>query len=443
LHELVGTYRTSFSELLYHAKVSPGATPLNFVAQKLALDLLGFSSFVVRLPAILFATASLWLFHRIARELTGSYWPFAVAMFAIIPHVYRYGVEARPYSQGLFFALVAFRCWKRADQEPSAKNSAAYALAVAACLYSHVFSVFPAVAPVLISLRNSRARLPVSLAAAAAVAAYIPWYLVQKATQAAASVPPFMLDWNNFTVQGIVRELSGGGYFASIPILILAAAGFAFTKDIALAVPAVAALAGPLLADAVMGYFFAGRQLIFAIPFLVLLATFGMRRVPVWSSAVLLIPLAFASLKADFRQAVTVREDWASAAHSLAAYPCISISPDQLPYLQVYEPTLRLCDLTSPPAEFAQVTTRYSPPSEPVPAGYRSVRRDRIGVAEVVVYRRDASLKTYGIFRFVLRTQVQHHGARLGSVPRGGPFEWGRLRRPVLRIRRHQFHQPG
>ena len=404
LHELVGTYRTSFGELLHYAQISPGATPLNFVAQKLALDLLGFSSFVVRLPAILFATASLWLFHRIAREFTGSYWPLAAAMFAILPQVYRYGVEARPYSQGLFFALLAFRCWRRTDRDPSAKNAAAYGLAVAACLYSHVFSVFPAIAPVLVTLRSSRARLPVVLAATAALAAYVPWYLVQKATQAAVAAPTYMLDWANFTVHGLVRELSGGGYFASVPLLILAVVGFARTKDLAVALPAAAGLAGPLLADAVMGYYFAGRQLIFAIPFLVLLATLGLRHTPRWSSAVLLIALAGASLKADFRQATTVREDWASAAQTLAAYPCVSISPDQLAYLQVYQPSLRLCDFTTPPAEFAQVITRYSPRSEPIPAGYKSVRKARIGIAEVVVYRRDASLKTYGLFRFVLRT---------------------------------------
>ena len=400
----MGTYRRSFGELLHYAQVSPGATPLNFIAQKLALDLLGFSSFVVRLPAILFATASLWVFHRIAREFTGSYWPLAVAMFAIVPQVYRYGVEARPYSQGLFFALLAFRCWTRADRDPSARNAAAYGLAVAACLYSHVFSVFPAVAPVLVTLRHSRARLPVLLAAAAGVVSYIPWYVVQRATQAAVSAPTYMLDWNNFTVHGVIRELSGGGYFASIPLLLLAVIGIATTKDLALGLTAAAALVGPLLADAVMGYYFAGRQLIFAIPFLALLATLGLRRTPVWSSAVLLIALAGASLKADFRQATTVREDWGSAAHTLTEYPCVSISPDQLPYLQVYEPSLRLCDLARPPAEFAQVTTRYSSASQPVPAGYKSIRKDRIGVAEVVVYRRDASLKTYGLFRFVLRT---------------------------------------
>jgi hypothetical protein len=299
---------------------------------------------------------------------------------------------------------VAFRCWTRVDRDPSAKNTLAYGLAVAACLYSHVISVFPAIAPVILSLRNPRARVAVLFAAAAAVVSYIPWFFMQRATQTAVAAPTYMLDWSHFTVYGVIRELSGGGYFASIPLLILAAFGLALTRNIGLGLPAAAALVGPLAADAVMGYYFAGRQLIFALPFLVMLATFGVRRVPRWSSVVLVVTVTAASLKADFRQATTTREDWGSAARMVVGYSCISISPDQLPYLKVYEPSLRLCDLTKPPAEFPHVITRYSPPSEALPSGYKVVRKDRIGIAEVVVYRRDASLKTYGFFRFVLRT---------------------------------------
>lgn len=33
--------------------------------------------------------------------------------------------------------------------------------------------------------------------------------------------------------------------------------------------------------------------------------------------------------------------------------------------------------------------------------GFVAIRRETAGVAEVVLYRRDASLKTYGLSRFV------------------------------------------
>ena len=59
----------------------------------------------VRLPAILFGVASLWMFVRIAREYTASRWPIAAVLFVFLPQIFRYAVEARPYSQGMFFAL--------------------------------------------------------------------------------------------------------------------------------------------------------------------------------------------------------------------------------------------------------------------------------------------------------------------------------------------------
>ena len=174
--------------------------------------------------------------------------------------------------------------------------------------------------------------------------------------------------------------------------------------------PALAALAGPLAADALLGYYFAGRQLIFALPFLVLLAGIGAQSVPRWASAMLLLPLLAASLKIDFRQATVVREDWATPADRLAASGgCIYVwGPDQLSYFRVYHRSLQQCDLKQQPAEFWHVTTRYSPPTEH-PEGYVLIRSEQVGVAKIALYRRDASLKTYGFSRFIFRTQIQHH----------------------------------
>ena len=403
LHELVGTYNRSFQEMWHWALVSPGATPLNFIAQKLALDAFGFSSLTVRLAAIVFAVASLWMFLRIARQYIDSRWVIAGALFAVTPQIFRYGVEARPYSQGMFFALVAFWFWMRLEREPARRDAVAFALAVAACLYSQVYSVFAPLALAAWSLRNPRSRTLVLLATTAAVASYIPWFLLQRATQTAVRAATYALDWSNFSALGFLRELSGGGYFCSVPLLILAVAGAVATRRMWLILPAIAALVGPLVADAILGYYFAGRQLIFALPFLILLAALGTRAMPKWTSAVLLAPLLLASLRYDFRQATTTREDWESPARKLAGYGCVYMwREDQLEYLRVYERKLRQCAAEALPDEFPYVTTRYSPPGEP-PKGFTAIRRESIGVAEVVLYRRDASLKTYGLSRFVLR----------------------------------------
>ena len=70
---------------------------------------------------------------------------------------------------------------------------------------------------------------------------------------------------------------------------------------------------------------------------------------------------------------------------------------------------LKPCDPANLPDEFPYVTTRYSPPPDP-PKGFVKIRSERVGVTEIALYRRDASLKTYGLSRFIFRTQVQHHG---------------------------------
>ena len=167
--------------------------------------------------------------------------------------------------------------------------------------------------------------------------------------------------------------------------------------------PVIAALLTPLIADAVLGYYFAGRQLVFALPFLILLAVLGMASAPRWVSAALLLPLIVASLRYDIRQAITSREDWESPARKLAAYRCVVVwEEDQLQYMRVYERGLRQCDPAHLPDEFPYVTTRYSPPVE-WPKGFSRIRSETVGIAEVVLFRRDASLKTYGLSRFVFR----------------------------------------
>ena len=140
-------------------------------------------------------------------------------------------------------------------------------------------------------------------------------------------------------------------------------------------------------------------------PFLILLAVKGSIKLPDWATIFLFVPLFVASAVVDFKQASTVREDWATPAHQLASREgsCTYIwSPDLLKYLQIYEPNLTQCDLSTHPSEILYVTTRYSPLASP-PEGYDKIRSERVGVAEIALYRLDASLKTYGLSRFIFR----------------------------------------
>jgi hypothetical protein len=223
----------------------------------------------------------------------------------------------------------------------------------------------------------------------------------RSSAKAMATMNAFDFTWAQITPHGFLRELSGGGYFCSVPLVVAAF----FGRDIRLAWMAGICLLLPIAADASMDYFFAGRQLIFAIPFLVLLAAKGLSRLPRLAVVMLLPTLFIASVIVDFRQATRVREDWATPARYLAnsGVACVyAWTPEQFQYFQIYERGLKQCDPSNLPDEFLFTTTRYSAPATP-PSTHRRIRSDQIGVSEIVLYRRDASLKTYGLSRFLLR----------------------------------------
>lgn len=388
--------------MLRWAQSSPGGTPLNFLVQKWILDIFGLSSLTARLTAVLFGAASLWIFGRLAKEYLQQRYLIAITVFALLPQIFRYGWEARPYSQGMFFALLGFWYWLRLEQAPNRRDAIGFGLSVTGGLYSQVFSVFVALAAALWSLKSRRSIAPVWGAFLAGCAIYLPWFLAQRMSrEATETMNSFSFAWQQITPQGFLRELSGGGYFCSIPLVVAAA----FGRDGRLAWIAGLCLVLPVIADATLGYFFAGRQLIFALPFLALLAVKGLERLPSKAAVGLTTTLVIASVVSDIKEATRVREDWETPARYLAssAVGCVyAWSPEQFQYFRIYEPKLKQCDPTKLPDEFLYTTTRYSRPASP-PPGYRQLRVERIGIAEIAHYRRDDRLKEYGLSRFVFR----------------------------------------
>jgi hypothetical protein len=124
------------------------------------------------LPAFVFATASLWIFHRIARDFTRlllAVWPWQClrSFRTCIATAWKLALFARAV-----LCTPGIRCWTRADRDPSARTPLLRTCG-RRCLYSHVFSVFPGRCSRADHVAKFRSAVPVLVAAAAAVAAYV------------------------------------------------------------------------------------------------------------------------------------------------------------------------------------------------------------------------------------------------------------------------------
>lgn len=96
--------------------------PLGYLwAQKLAVDLLGFNEFSLRLVALLGGLASLPLMAHVAgRVLHGLPHAMAVGIFAVAYYPLRHAAELKPYGTDAFWALLLLACavewWRRPDR---------------------------------------------------------------------------------------------------------------------------------------------------------------------------------------------------------------------------------------------------------------------------------------------------------------------------------------
>src|SRR5690606_37794942 len=96
----------------------------------------------------------------------------------------------------------------------------------AAGLYTQALSLYIPLGLAAWSLRNPKSQKLVIGSIAVVVLSYIPWFIAQRATYAIThNMYNIHFSWDQITPHGFVRELAGGGYFASVPLLVLAAFG--------------------------------------------------------------------------------------------------------------------------------------------------------------------------------------------------------------------------
>jgi 4-amino-4-deoxy-L-arabinose transferase-like glycosyltransferase len=100
---LDGSFRDLIGTLNYHQ-----VAPLFFVwLEQLVVNLLGFSELTLRLFPFLAGLASVVLFYRLARKLTGgSTRLLAVGCFAVSYYPIRHSAEVKPYSSDLLVDLI-------------------------------------------------------------------------------------------------------------------------------------------------------------------------------------------------------------------------------------------------------------------------------------------------------------------------------------------------
>ncbi len=85
------------------------AAPLDYLIQKGFVALLGESTWVLRMHAVIFGALSIWFFYHIAQLLfTRKVAIYSTLLFAVFPLQYHYSQEGRPYALFVFLTLLSY-----------------------------------------------------------------------------------------------------------------------------------------------------------------------------------------------------------------------------------------------------------------------------------------------------------------------------------------------
>ena len=372
--QLIASTQPNIRGLIRWVTYNPGAAPAGYLVQRMFALPLGLAPLAARAAPAVFGVLAALALAGFARALKASPVTVALAVFLVAPLELRYAVEGRPYSQALFFGLAALWCLWRLAEAPSWKIAAAYAALVSAGLYTQLLSVsvqLGALAALTAAGQRKAKRLG-GIALAIACALFAPWYLyVRSAWHFGITASHFSFAMAPKTLAMLVREISGGGYVASLALIGAAALGWRRADRLAhrfLLGGIASGIVGAIAADAFFGYFFAGRQILFVLPALVLLATVGFRnpRCERWQAALLAI-FVIASLIKDVRYFRSPGEDWPGAARAVLAATnhgacAIVPSPEPKEMYKLFVPGLagRFCDASDAARQAVIVQSRYT-----------------------------------------------------------------------------------
>jgi Dolichyl-phosphate-mannose-protein mannosyltransferase len=415
----------TLAELIRWIQLNAGASPLPYLLQRLLVNWLGYSAFVARIPSAVSSVLAGVVFVGVCpRFLDRGRW-LALLLFLALPVQFRYGMEARVYSQGLLFSLLSLWVFLKLQESYSPALAAIYGLTVAAGLYVQPLTLFPALAQAAYVFRqktegrsqksearraerssspkplaDARGSVSVALWVGAAVLLYLPWYIPQHRAQVAyalVSPPTAFFNWRQIDPRIVLHDSTGGGYWCAVPLVALAAWGAmqAAPQRRLLLYLICGSVAGPILMDVVFNYFFGERQLLFAMPALILLAAQGFQKLAkpgAWALAAIFLVSAAVT---DFRQASIPRDDLASTAGAIASLlpsdACVLAQPqEQIAFYLFFHPELqtRVCSGNFANPEILAVASVYTQPWEAsLPAGFVSVQTTKIGRSRLTLCR--------------------------------------------------------
>ncbi len=180
---LLAASHYSFDTFIHWVVQTPGSAPLHYFVQ-LPFVLAGdHSRLAARLPSLLFAVGSCFLFWHLTKRLSLRWPTLALLAFILVPVHYRAAGEGTPLEQGLFFLLLATICYFRLIRAPNLGNAALYAGVLVLCLYSERSSYWPAIGYLLFlfgflkSAHERRAMWFALPATALPVLLYVPYHL--------------------------------------------------------------------------------------------------------------------------------------------------------------------------------------------------------------------------------------------------------------------------
>jgi uncharacterized membrane protein len=324
---------------------NPGAAPLGYLTQRPFVLAGGTSALWARLPSAMFSILSCWVLLRICRELKmPELAVLASGLFMVIPLQFRYAIEGRPYSEALCFSLLAVLAFLKMMSGPTMSWSILCVLAIVAALYTQPYAILTVCGVIFCdTVTNAktgnwkRAALgPACLLISGA--AFLPWYLLETRKWATGiqehGIPTF--HWTLALLLDVAKGISGDGFLCSVALIFLAA--FAFLAQPGLRGLLLASIlfpmAGALAGDAFSNYFFASRQILFALPGLVILAALGFLELFRRNKSVAIVAMAIllvAALQKDVTMQTKAREDWPAAAKAVAEVArngrCIEVAP--------------------------------------------------------------------------------------------------------------------